>query len=152
MYLQSYFVLGGVRGVFEINDLVDALKNENAQNIFVAAVPTKLNYVDYIVAVNGKSARHMKALGEYIRKLYKLKRHPSDMLPKIEGQPSEEWLAMDLGNIALHIFSSKIRKQYDIDMLWAVGPEYDPETNKPADSITQMLEDNVDFLKKLKTK
>jgi hypothetical protein len=36
---------------------------------------------------------------------------------------------MDLGNIALHIFSAKFRKMYDLETLWTVGPEYDDLTN-----------------------
>jgi len=36
---------------------------------------------------------------------------------------------MDLGNIALHIFSARVRKIYDLETLWTVGPEYDDLTN-----------------------
>ncbi|XP_044726449.1 uncharacterized protein LOC123290365 [Chrysoperla carnea] len=142
----------GVHGVFDIEDLIDVLHEENAQDVFVSKVPTELKYVDYIVAVNGKSNRHMLALAEFVRKVYKLKRNPTDGLPKIEGKHSNEWIALDLGNIALHIFSKNARKQYDIDSLWAVGYEYDAESNKPLDAITEMLENNVEFLRKLETK
>lgn len=82
----------------------------------------------------------MKAIAEFVRKMYKTKRNKGDVIPKIEGKNSEEWMAMDLGNIALHIFSSKVRKQYDLEMLWSVGSEFDTETNKPSDPIYSLFD------------
>lgn len=39
-----------------------------------------------------------------------------------------------IGNIALHIFSAAARKQYDLETLWAVGSQYDNQTNKPMEA------------------
>ncbi|XP_015584732.1 uncharacterized protein LOC107262742 [Cephus cinctus] len=120
----------GVNGVFDIEDLVELLKRDNAKNIFVATVPAELAYVDYLVVVNARSQKHMNALANFVRKAYKLKRHKTDQIPKVEGANSKDWLALDLGNIALHIFSSEARELYDLDTLWAVGPEFDDKTHE----------------------
>lgn len=103
----------------------------------------ELKYVDYLCVITAKSPRHMKSIAEFVRKLFKLKHGKRDVLPKIEGKNSEEWMAMDLGNIALHIFSAKTRKQYDIEMLWSVGADYDTETNKPADPILELFDQHT---------
>lgn len=132
--------LGGTSGVFDIEDLVQVLKRDNAENIFVCTVPKHLKYVDYMVVITARSVRHMQAIAEFVRKMYKVKRNKKDILPKIEGKNSEEWMAMDLGNIALHIFSAKARKQYDIEMLWSVGADFDNETNKPDDPLFEMFD------------
>ncbi|KAI4503783.1 hypothetical protein M0802_001186 [Mischocyttarus mexicanus] len=121
----------GVNGVYEIEDLVMVLQKDNARNIFVASVPKDYGYVDYFVVVTGKSRKHMSALAEYVRKIFKLKMNKTDIIPKIEGAKSEDWIALDLGNIALHIFSSRVREQYDLELLWSVGSEYDELTKKP---------------------
>ncbi|XP_034943345.1 mitochondrial assembly of ribosomal large subunit protein 1 [Chelonus insularis] len=115
----------GITGVFEIEELVDILKKNKAQNIFVAQVPPEYAYVNHIVIVTGKSQKHMSALATYIRKAFKLKMHPTDIVPKIEGEDSKEWVALDLDNIALHIFSTDAREKYDLETLWGIGPEYD---------------------------
>lgn len=138
-----------MNGVFEIEDLVDVLRRENAQDIVVCTVPKSLKYVDYICVVTGQSQRHRTALAQFVRKLFKMKRHKDDVLPKIEGEKSKSWMAMDLGNIALHIFSDEARYQYDIESLWSVGREYDRECNKPDDDILEMLENHTLFLKDL---
>lgn len=84
-------------GVYDIEDLVDVLKRENAKDIVVCAVPDNCVYVDYICIATGRSTRHMVALAEFIRKLYKRKKGPNDMIPNIEGIKSKDWIAIDLG-------------------------------------------------------
>ncbi|XP_067216533.1 ribosomal silencing factor RsfS isoform X2 [Linepithema humile] len=120
----------GVTDVFDIEDLVALLERDKARNIFVASVPKEYAYVDYIVVVTGKSQKHMSALATFVRKVYKLKKHQTDQIPKIEGEQSKDWIAIDLGNIALHIFSDSARKHYDLETLWTVGSQYDDKTNE----------------------
>jgi len=85
--------------VFDIEDLIALLKKDRAKNIFVASVPKEYAYVNYIVVVCGKSQKHMKALATFVRKVYKLKRHKTDLIPKIEGEDSKDWIALDLGKV-----------------------------------------------------
>lgn len=53
------------------------------------------------------------------------------------------------GNIALHIFSDKARDIYDLETLWAVGPEYDEQINKKSE-VVDMFENYSTYLKDLK--
>ncbi|XP_013181065.1 PREDICTED: uncharacterized protein LOC106127524 [Papilio xuthus] len=139
----------GKNGVFEIEDLVELLQRENSKNIFVASVPKEINYVEYICVVSGRSKRHIKALAEFVRKVYKKKCYKSDHIPRIEGKDSDEWMALDLGNIALHIFSDKAREVYDLETLWAVGPEYDEKMKQKSD-VVDIFENYSSYLKDLK--
>lgn len=126
------------------------LKRDNAQDIFVCRVPKKLKYVDYIVVTHGRSFKHMEAMAEFVRKMYKMKKGKSDVFPKIEGAGSEDWMAMDLGNIALHIFSKTTRTRFDLESLWSVGAAYDSETNKKSeDDVLDLFERHSVFLKDL---
>lgn len=83
--------------MYDIEDLVDVLKRENAVDIFVVAIPPSYKYVDYICVVSGKSQRHLLAIAQFVRRVYKKKRNSTDIIPKIEGENSKEWIAMDLG-------------------------------------------------------
>lgn len=89
-------ILGGLSGVFEIQDLVQVLKRENAVDIFVAKVPNELNYVDYMCIVSGKSQKHMQAVVQFVRRVYKQKMK-GDVIPRTEGAKSKDWIALDLG-------------------------------------------------------
>ncbi|XP_017060012.1 mitochondrial assembly of ribosomal large subunit protein 1 [Drosophila ficusphila] len=121
----------GVRGVFDVEDLVDLLRKENVDDIFVCYVPEDLKYVDHLVVCSGRSYRHMLTTAEFVRRMFKIKRAKGDILPRIEGDKSRDWMAMDLGNIALHIFSPQAREEYDLESLWAIGSQYDRESQKP---------------------
>lgn len=50
----------GEKGVFDIHELVDMLRNERVKNIAVIQVPEHLRYTDYMVLGDAKSKRHMK--------------------------------------------------------------------------------------------
>lgn len=54
-----------------------------------------------------------------------------------------------IGNIALHIFSTEAREQYDLESLWTVGPDYDREFNKPNDELVEMYEKHSIYLSDL---
>ncbi|EDW50041.1 uncharacterized protein LOC6610310 [Drosophila sechellia] len=132
--LDHYYGLNlkrGVRGVFDVEDLVELLRKENVDDIFVCYVPENLKYVDHLVVCSGRSYRHMLSTAEFVRRMFKIKRGKGDILPRIEGDKSRDWMAMDLGNIALHIFSPSAREEYDLESLWAIGSEFDRESQKP---------------------
>lgn len=150
-FVDSYEGLNltrGISGVYEIEDLLDVLKKDNAKDIFVASVPREFSYVDYIVVVTGKTQRHMLALATFVRKVYKLKMHSGDTIPKIEGERSKDWIALDLGNIVLHVFSQKAREVFDLESLWSVGAKYDDQVNFQ-DPQTEIFEKYDAFLKEL---
>lgn len=140
----------GEMGVFDIEDLVSLLYMENGKDIFVARVPPTNKYVDYICIVSGKSRRHIVALAEFIKRVYKKKCNKHDLIPKIEGKNSKEWIALDLGNIALHIFSDDARINYDLETLWAVGSRYDPKSVQQEDPVVELLKHYSTYLSDLK--
>ena len=126
---------------------MDILKRDNGADIFVCKVPNELKYVDHIVVVSGNSYRHMLAMITFVRRVYKMRRKKtSKILPKIEGEKSRDWMAIDLGNIALHVFSKKARKIYDLESLWSIGSQYDNEYNKPDDSVVEMYKSHSIYL------
>ncbi|CAD7003598.1 uncharacterized protein K12H4.2 [Ceratitis capitata] len=132
----------GKHGVFDIEDLVEVLRKESAEDIFVCSVPKDLKYVDYMVVCSGRSYRHMLAVAEFVRRIYKIKRNKGEVLPKIEGEKSRKWMALDLGNIALHVFSPEAREEYDLESLWAIGIEYDKESHKPEDPLVELFKEH----------
>lgn len=126
------------------------MKSENANDIFVCSVSKEIKYVDYMCIVTAYSRRHMKALAEFVRKVCKLKREGDDVIPKIEGESSNDWMALDLGNIALHIFMEEAREMYDLESLWSIGPEYDKiSKNAEKSSKLDLEEDFQNFLKEM---
>ncbi|KAL1123907.1 hypothetical protein AAG570_001677 [Ranatra chinensis] len=138
--IRSYRLFpGGVTGVFDIDDLVAVLTRDSASDIVVLRLPASLKYVDWLVVATGKSRRHLCGTAQLVRQAYKRRRLSTDPVPKIEGDSSSDWIALDLGNIALHLMLSSVRKKYDIESLWSLGSEYDTKCNEKEDEILHLL-------------
>ena len=67
MLIDVVFVVGGTTGVFDVEEVVDLLRDENAKDICVIVVPPELKYVNYMVIVTGRSTRHLRAMAAYIK-------------------------------------------------------------------------------------
>ena len=63
------YILGGSTGVYDIEDLVQLLRSENAKDVCVISVPPEIKLVDYMVIVTGRSPRHLHAMALYVKKL-----------------------------------------------------------------------------------
>lgn len=145
-----FLILGGTTGVIDIEEAVQVLKLEKAKELVVLQIPPEYNYVNYFIIVTGKSKRHMTAMAEYMRRVYKYKRYQSDIMPRIEGEDSSDWIALDLGNIALHIFSPKGREKFDLECLWAVGSKHDPKCNEKPTEMELLFSENTYLLSNFK--
>jgi len=70
----------------------------------------------YFVICEGDSRVHVGAVAEsikdYVREQIRVK--PS----AVDGQENAEWIAMDYGQIIVHVFQRPIRAFYDIEHLW----------------------------------
>ena len=139
----------GKRGVFEIEDLVKTVRLEKIQDLWVIAVPAHLNLYDYMVVGTCRSQKHLRAASENIRKVFKRKRRENEVVPAPEGKKGTDgWIAMDMGNIALHLFLADVRVKYDLESLWSLGPELDAQKTA-ADTVEEDLLFDEDFLASL---
>lgn len=124
----------GETGVFDVEELVDLLKEQNAKDIAVIQVPQEIKYVSFFVIVSSHSQRHIIALAELVRQIYKLKKHKQDPPLLLEGIKTD-WVAMDMGNIALHIMRPESREMYDLETLWTVGSQYDDKCQQAEENL-----------------
>ena len=65
--MAFHIFTGGESGVFEIDELVHLLKEENAQDLCIIQVPKEKRYVDYLVIASGRSTRHLSSLASDIK-------------------------------------------------------------------------------------
>jgi len=120
----------GERGVFDVEDLVNVLKDEKVLDVAVITIPASRQYADYMVVGTARNTRHLRTVSSLIVSLYKKKRYPEDAVPKREGEldTNTGWTAMDMGNIVLHLLVQEKREYYDLETLWTVGPDFDDNT------------------------
>ncbi len=73
-----------------------------------ALIPT-----EYFVIAEGENPVHVKAIvSELMAKLPRKAYHR-------EGLAERRWVALDYGDIVVHVFTKEAREFYDIESLWA---------------------------------
>ncbi|CAH8593313.1 Mitochondrial assembly of ribosomal large subunit protein 1, variant 2 [Schistosoma haematobium] len=117
-----------MENLFDIPELVEALKRENIRDIVCLNVDRNF-LAPYMVIGNGVSKRHIQNTVVHIHKLLKYKlRNTSIPIPLFQGiDGSCEWIAVDMSTIFLHLFLPSTRLKYDLESLWCAGPQYDDQ-------------------------
>lgn len=141
----------GREGVFDVEEMVQVLKHQKVLDVCCVKIPPKLQYADYMIVCTTYSLRHMKGVIQYILTLYKKKRGPEDpaglknplnrrfVSPKraidqqLSGDNDDLWAALDFGNLIVHVMMTQARQKYDLEQLWALGPEFDQETQRKSE-------------------
>merc|ERR1712037_786763 len=136
----------GLRGVFDLDELVNILREEKLRDIVVIRVPEERQYCDFMIIATGRNTRHVSVVSSVILSVYKSKMASSDPVPRREGadNPSCGWIAMDMGNIALHLLDQERRELYDLESLWTVGAEFDDASRN-----MEQTESSLDALERL---
>jgi len=138
----------GNTGVFDAFEVVQILKDEKIKDIAVMKIPKERKYADYLLIGTGRNGRHLYVVSQIIRKLYKMKMCPSDPDPQIEGATDKGksgWIAMDMGNLVLHLFQQEKRDYYSLETLWVLGPEFDNiSQEQETDPLAQLMALNID--------
>ncbi len=97
--------------------VTNVLDERKAENITTIDVIGKTSFTDYMVIATGTSARHIKALCNYVAMELKEK----GLVPRgIEGAQGSEWVLIDLGDVILHVMTAQTREFYQLEKLWSV--------------------------------
>lgn len=95
-----------------------ALSEKMASNIKIVEIKGISDLADYFVICSGKSAPQVKAIYEHLEET--LEKQQKFALRK-EGMSEGRWIAMDYGDVIVHIFHKDTRDIYALDTLWNNG-------------------------------
>jgi ribosome-associated protein len=75
---------------------------------------------DALVVTSGRNDRQVRSIAEEVERLVFL---ATGVKPTtIEGLQSCEWVALDYGDVIVHIFDESLREYYDLEHLWSAAP------------------------------
>jgi len=94
---------------------VEALEDIKGIDIKVLDVINKSSVTDIMVFASGNTSRQVKALANSVAD--KAKKAGSPALG-IEGDESNEWVLVDLGDVVVHVMQPTIREFYNLEKLW----------------------------------
>ena len=101
-----------------LKEIVDAIQEKKGKDIVVADLTKLGNTIcDYFVICNGNSPTQVSAIADSVE--YLVKQATGYRPIAIDGMRNAQWIAMDYGEVLVHIFLPETREFYDIDHLWA---------------------------------
>ena len=100
----------------KLRDLVSSSLDElKAVDPVTINVKKLSSFTDYMIIASGTSNRHIQSIGEKVLEDLKVK----NIKPLgLEGEGSEEWVLIDVGDVVLHLMSANARAFYDLESLW----------------------------------
>ena len=101
-----------------IDTIIDGIQEKKGKEIVVVDMLELGNSIcDYFVICQGNSPTQVSAITDSIEDTVRIncKKKPYS----IDGLRNSQWVAMDYGDILVHIFLPDVRKFYDIEHLWA---------------------------------
>ncbi len=94
---------------------VEALEDIKGIDIKILDVIDKSSVTDIMIFASGNTSRQVKALANSVAD--KAKKAGSPALG-IEGDDSNEWVLVDLGDVVVHVMQPSIREFYNLEKLW----------------------------------
>ena len=101
-----------------IDTIIDGIQEKKGKAITVVNMEKLGNSIcDYFVICQGGSPAQVSAITDSIEDAVRenCRRKPY----AVDGLRNAQWVAMDYGDILVHIFQPEVRKFYDIEHLWA---------------------------------
>jgi ribosome-associated protein len=98
--------------------LVLALEEKKAEDIVLLDLRGISMFTDYFVICSGSSDRMLNSL---LRTAKECIQTQLDRKGDIQGIPSNGWIAVDFGDLVLHLFSPEQRNYYLLEELWVEG-------------------------------
>lgn len=99
-----------------------SLDADKADDIVTIDLNDESALADYMIIASGTSSRHVNALAEKLRDRLNLQ-GLKDI--KIEGLSQSDWVAIDCGDVIVHIFRPEVREFYNIEKMWCAYQPFD---------------------------
>ncbi len=71
---------------------------------------------DAMVVCHARNDRQVRAVAEEIERQIELAENVKPL--RVEGLASAEWIALDYGDVLVHVFDEPAREYYDLEHLW----------------------------------
>ena len=105
-------------------DIASVTWELKALNTVVIDLRGRVSYTDFVIVCTGTSERHVNALARSVDDaMCEAGRPPMGT----EGTEHGQWALLDYGDIIVHIFHQKARKDYDLERMWSEAPRLDLE-------------------------
>jgi ribosome-associated protein len=108
-----------------VNAAVGACEEKLGADTVVLDLRTLVDSFDALVVTSGRIDRQVRAIAEEVERRVDL---ALGVKPNhVEGVTAGEWIALDYGDVIVHVFDERDREYYDLEHLWNAAPASRPE-------------------------
>jgi ribosome-associated protein len=100
--------------------ILKMLDEDKAEDIVAIDLRGKSSVTDTMIIASGRSARHVSALADRLLRAIK---EVGNGGARVEGQQTNDWVLIDIGDIVVHIFRPEVRTFYNLEKMWSVEPD-----------------------------
>lgn len=103
-----------------LETIIEGIRNKKGQRIVsidLRKIPEAP--VEYMIIAEGGSTTQVSAIADEVDDFVRTQTHVHPLV--IDGRDNAEWIALDYGNIFVHIMQREPREYYDIENLWSDG-------------------------------
>jgi ribosome-associated protein len=103
-----------------VNAAVVAAEEKIGVDTVVLDLRELVDSFDALVVTSAHNDRQVRAIAEEVERLVEL---ALDVKPiRVEGLFEAQWVAMDYGDVIVHVFDDASREYYDLEHLWSAAP------------------------------
>jgi ribosome-associated protein len=103
-----------------LNAAVVAAQEKLAHNTVTLDLRGLVDTFDALLVTSGRNDRQVRAIVEEIERLVDV---ALGVKPQsVEGLAEAQWVAMDYGDVIVHVFDEATREYYDLEHLWNAAP------------------------------
>ena len=105
-----------------INAAMMAAEDKLGHDTVVLDLRELVDSFDALVVASGRNDRQVRAIAEEIERLMEMALDVKPM--RVEGWAGAEWIALDYGDVIVHVFDEAAREYYDLEHLWSAAPAF----------------------------
>ena len=108
-----------------IDAAISAVDEKLGHDTVVLDLRELVDSFDALVVASGRNDRQARAIAGEIERLVDI---ALDVKPThVEGWAAGEWIALDYGDVIVHVFDETTRDYYDLEHLWSAAPAFRAE-------------------------
>ena len=88
----------------------------------VLAMAELMDAFEALVIVAGRNDRQVRAIAEEVERVVGERTGIKPL--RVEGRDAGEWIALDYGDVIVHVFDEAVREYYDLEHLWNAAPSF----------------------------
>ena len=103
-----------------VNAAVMAAEDKLGRDTVMLDLRGLVDSFDALIIASGRNDRQVRAIAEEVERLVEIALEVKPL--RVEGWTSAEWIALDYGDVIVHVFDEAAREYYDLEHLWNAAP------------------------------